>query len=203
MKGSTIMWLEGFLRLRREGKKLLRTVHLSFVPDEEIGGIDGMAKWVNESSFAALRVGLALDEGLASGSDDPALVVFYGERAPWWVEVKAEGPTGHGSRFVENPATHRLLRTVAKFLSYRDTEEARLEAGKSCGATLGDVTTINLTVLSAGSAVNVVPSQATAAFDIRIPPHVDLVAFRALLDEWTSEEGVSYRFIQHTPANPW
>ena len=31
-------------------------------------------------------------------------------------------------------------------------------------------------------------------FDIRIPPNVDIKAFEAKLDEWTSEEGVSYDF---------
>ncbi|KHN77765.1 Aminoacylase-1 [Toxocara canis] len=34
--------------------------------DEEIGGIDGMEKFVNDESFKKLNVGFALDEGLAS-----------------------------------------------------------------------------------------------------------------------------------------
>lgn len=45
----------------------LRTVHLSFVPDEEIGGADGMAKFLETSLFEEkLNVGIALDEGIAN-----------------------------------------------------------------------------------------------------------------------------------------
>jgi hypothetical protein len=43
-----------------------RTIHFSCVPDEEIGGIDGMAKFLDTDVFKALNVGLALDEGIAN-----------------------------------------------------------------------------------------------------------------------------------------
>jgi hypothetical protein len=46
-----------------------------------------------------------------------------------------------------------------------------------CGMTLGDVTTLNLTMLKAGVTtdgqtfqMNVIPTEAEAGFDIRIPP---------------------------------
>ncbi len=73
----------------------------------------------------------------------------------------------------------------------------RTEQEKALGATsgckhgdmkkkkLGDVTTINLTMLHSGvsidggatHALNVIPTEATAGFDIRLSPHVDLAAF--------------------------
>lgn len=40
-----------------------------------------MRKFVQTSSFAALKVGVALDEGMASVNNDFAL--FYGERCIW------------------------------------------------------------------------------------------------------------------------
>lgn len=40
--------------------------------------------------------------------------------------------------------------------------------------TLGDVTSLNLTMLEGGVSFNVVPSEMAAGFDIRIPPTVDL-----------------------------
>jgi aminoacylase len=49
---------------KASGVKLARTVHLSFVPDEEIGGADGMDKFLYTKAFLDLHVGCALDEGL-------------------------------------------------------------------------------------------------------------------------------------------
>jgi aminoacylase len=78
--------------------------------------------------------------------------------------------------------------------------------------TLGDVTTVNLTILKGGQQFNVVPPEAEAGFDIRIAPTVDLDAFRRRLDDWCNEPGVSYEFVQQltdnriTPiddSNPW
>ena len=44
-----------------------RTVHLTFVPDEEIGGHDGMAAFLETDLFRTkLNVGIALDEGIAN-----------------------------------------------------------------------------------------------------------------------------------------
>jgi len=33
--------------MKAKGLKPLRTIHISFVPDEEIGGADGMGKFIN------------------------------------------------------------------------------------------------------------------------------------------------------------
>lgn len=42
-------------------------MHISFVPDEEIGGADGMAKFLETAVFKeTLNVGIALDEGIAN-----------------------------------------------------------------------------------------------------------------------------------------
>lgn len=49
--------------------------------DEEIGGLDGMAKFVHTQDFKALNIGFALDEGLAS--PDEEFVVYHGERSIW------------------------------------------------------------------------------------------------------------------------
>lgn len=40
--------------------------------------------------------------------------------------------------------------------------------------TLGDVTTVNLTMLRGGVAYNVIPAEMDASFDLRIPPTVNL-----------------------------
>lgn len=52
-----------------------------FVLDEEIGGTLGMKKFIESPEFAALNIGFALDEGLASIDD--TFSVYYGERTLW------------------------------------------------------------------------------------------------------------------------
>jgi aminoacylase len=49
--------------------------------DEEVGGYKGMGCFVKTPEFAALNVGFALDEGIAS--PDESYHIFYGERAIW------------------------------------------------------------------------------------------------------------------------
>ena len=81
MKCVSIQHIEALATLKKHNLQPLRTVHISLVPDEEIGGVDGVGKWVESDHFKALNVGFALDEGLANPSD--TCLVFYGERVPW------------------------------------------------------------------------------------------------------------------------
>jgi len=216
MKSVCMQYLEAIMRLQAarpssdQPKPLFRrTVQLSFMPDEETGGSKGMATWTLTKEFQALNVAFALDEGIANPADE--YTVFYGERGVWWLTVFSEGPTGHGSRFIKDPATNKLMKSIKHFLDYRDAQEKKLLASHSnhpgeCAHAvsaklqLGDVTTINLTVLQAGVSVdggksysyNVVPMHAKAGFDVRLPPHVPLDEFEAMVKEWTSEDGMSY-----------
>ena len=174
MKCVCCQYLEALRRLRSTGWQPLRTIWLTFVPDEEIGGADGMGLFLKTGEFESIKpIALALDEGLANPR--PAFTVFYGrregcirviscttvrhphpishhptpthpntsrpipttspphftpsnpipshpnpiphhrnpshniprhptssptpgERTPWWLIIRAEGPTGHGSR---------------------------------------------------------------------------------------------------------
>lgn len=49
--------------------------------DEEIGGHNGMEKFVKTLEFEKLNVGFALDEGIANAGDE--FMVFYAERTIW------------------------------------------------------------------------------------------------------------------------
>uniref|UniRef100_A0A8C3WNR8 N-acyl-aliphatic-L-amino acid amidohydrolase n=1 Tax=Catagonus wagneri TaxID=51154 RepID=A0A8C3WNR8_9CETA len=106
MKCVSIQYLEAVRRLKVEGHRFPRTIHMTFVPDEETGGHQGMELFVKRPEFQALRAGFALDEGLANPTD--AFTVFYSERSPWWVRVTSTGKPGHGSRFIEDTAAEKL-----------------------------------------------------------------------------------------------
>jgi aminoacylase len=68
---------------------------LTFVPDEEIGGGEGMCALLNSNILDLKDIEVALDEGLANPNN--AFSIFYGERTVKWIIIKAEGPVGHGS----------------------------------------------------------------------------------------------------------
>lgn len=81
MKSVGIGYIEAIRRLKANGHRFRRTVHLSFVPDEEIGGIDGMKALIKSEFFREFKIGFALDEGIPSPNN--RLLVFYGERVAW------------------------------------------------------------------------------------------------------------------------
>jgi len=63
MKCVGMQYLEAIRRLKSSGYVPLRSVYLSFVPDEEIGGHDGAAKFADSDIFNSMNVGIVLDEG--------------------------------------------------------------------------------------------------------------------------------------------
>lgn len=159
MKCVGIWYMEALRALFLENKNLRfkRTIHITWVPEEEVGGKDGMEKFIEMKEFKELNAGFALDEGLANEED--AFKLYYGERSPWWIWITATGGAGHGSKFIEPSATMRLLKVLKHFTDFRDAEERRLATGRNSEGLplqLGDVTTCNVTVLKAGVQMNVV-----------------------------------------------
>eukprot|EP00696_Hemimastix_kukwesjijk_P000192 gnl/Hemi2/10274_TR3543_c0_g1_i1.p1 gnl/Hemi2/10274_TR3543_c0_g1~~gnl/Hemi2/10274_TR3543_c0_g1_i1.p1 ORF type:complete len:427 (-),score=40.42 gnl/Hemi2/10274_TR3543_c0_g1_i1:68-1348(-) len=216
MKCVCIQYLEAVARLKKTGRRFKRTVYVSLVPDEEIGGGDGMQK-MGAHLVPAMNVGMALDEG--TPREDEYFNLFYAERLCWWVCMEATGPPGHASRFIKETAVEKILAIANRMMSVRAQEEAKLtvehsgcEHGRTVDAScirLGDVMTTNLTALRAGVvnsngsfALNVIPHTAEAYFDIRLPVTVDLAAFKLQLESWAAEAGVVCKFVSHYPKNP-
>ncbi|XP_042717714.1 aminoacylase-1 isoform X3 [Chrysemys picta bellii] len=164
MKCVSIQYIEAIRRLKAEGKRFPRTIHMTFMP------------------------------GLANPTD--TFTVFYGEKCVWWIKIKCEGNPGHGSQFVENTAAEKLNRVITSLLQFRESEKQRLKCDEHL--TTGDVTSLNMTMLSGGVSFNVVPLELSAGFDIRIPPTVNLQAFEEQLTAWcrAAGEGVTYKFYQ-------
>ncbi|CAH0516023.1 unnamed protein product [Peronospora belbahrii] len=211
MKSVCVQYVEAVHTLISSGFTPERNIYLLFVPDEEAGGAQGMGAFVETDHFKAIQpIAFAFDEGLANPAD--AYTVFYGERVPWWVYVTAKGPTGHGSRFINNTATLKIVDICNKALAFRDEQEKALGADVGCKhgdmtkKKLGDVTSINITALQSGvscdngktHALNVIPTEAIAGFDIRISPRMDINAMGKMLDEWCAAEDVSWEFASWT-----
>jgi aminoacylase len=142
-----------------------------------------MMKFVVSQEFKKLNIGLALDEGLASPDD--TVPVYYGERNVYWVKFNIPGNPGHGSRFIENTAAEKAQYLINKLLGFREAQKKLLEANSEF--TLGDVTTVNLTMISGGVQMNVVPNEFTLGFDMRITPTTNLKEFEKTLNKWCKE----------------
>lgn len=63
MKCVGMQYLEAIRKLQASGFHPIRSVYLSFVPDEEIGGHDGVEKFVESQVFKSLNIAIVLDEG--------------------------------------------------------------------------------------------------------------------------------------------
>ncbi|GMI85496.1 aquaporin interactor [Hibiscus trionum] len=63
MKCVGMQYLEAIRRLKASGFRPKRSLYLSFVPDEEIGGNDGAKKLAYSDVFKDMNVEIVLDEG--------------------------------------------------------------------------------------------------------------------------------------------
>lgn len=152
-----------------------------------------MAKFVVSEEFKKLNLGMALDEGLAS--PDETIPVYYGERNVYWVKFIIPGNPGHGSRFIEGTAAEKAQTIINKLLGYRETMKKKLDDNPKL--TLGDVTTVNLTMMSGGIQMNVVPQEFTLGFDMRITPTTDIMEFEKMLREWCTEVSTYFNSRNH------
>lgn len=145
--------------------------------DEEIGGDNGMRLFVKTDAFRRLNVGFSLDEGIAT--PDEEFPVFYAERSVWRVHFNCHGTTGHGSLLHKNTAADKIRYVIDRFLDYRAEQVKKLENNPEFS--VGDVTTVNLTILKGGVQSNVVPNTLTAIFDVRLSIDVDHSDFEAMV----------------------
>lgn len=106
-----------------------------------------MEKFVTTDDFKALNVGFALDEGIASPTE--VFNVYYAERTVWEIEFLCHGQAGHGSLLLKKTAGEKLHYIIDKLMHFRKGEEAKLENNPEL--TIGDVTTVNLTMLKGGT----------------------------------------------------
>ncbi|XP_033221953.1 aminoacylase-1-like isoform X2 [Belonocnema kinseyi] len=196
-KCISIQHLEAIRRLKLNGIRLKRTIHISFVPDEETGGKNGMGAFVETQDFKNLNIGFALDESLPSGSDDTH-VILYGEKCLCRIWIHCPGNCGHGSLLLENTAGEKLNVIIDRFMKFRESEKVKLKDPK---VQYGDITSVNLTVIKGGVQLNVIPKELSVGFDIRIAPDVNHEKFENMIKGWCEEagKGVYYTYENKDP----
>ncbi|KAF7816877.1 aminoacylase-1-like [Senna tora] len=197
-----MQYIEAIRNLKHQSFTPTRTIHVSYVPDEEIGGLDGAAKFVQSKHFDDLNVGFMLDEGQASPGDE--FRVFYADRSPWGLKIKAMGQPGHGSRMYDNSAMENLMKSIEVMSRFRESQFDMVKAGKAANS---EVISVNPVYLKAGVAtvsgfaMNVQPSEAEAGFDLRLPPTANPEEIkRRIAEEWVPAiRNMSYEIIEKGP----
>ncbi|OZC07246.1 N-acyl-L-amino-acid amidohydrolase [Onchocerca flexuosa] len=167
MKSIGIQYVEALRRLFKNGQQnFLRTIHIVWGPDEEIGGEDGMEKFVKSEAFRKLNVAFVLDEGLPTEGEP--YKVYYAERCPWWIVVSCKGVAGHGSQLIENTASEKMQRIINSFMKFREEQKRLLQMNNELSPS--SVISVNLTKIQGGVQTNVLPTEIKIWFDLRVPP---------------------------------
>jgi len=115
-KSLTVAEMLSMVELKRRGVKLRRDLVLLAVPDEELGGLQGAKKLLENHPELFTNVGFVLNEG---GSNETALdrVLFWGievdQKVPLWLRLTSEASGGHGASPVSGgSATAKLIRAL-------------------------------------------------------------------------------------------
>lgn len=192
-KGIGTQYLGALRYFIRNKIQFMRTVHVIFTPEEEIGSIDGMRDFVKTEEFKELNVAFELDEGGPLPIEQ--FVIFYAERSTWRVEFLIPGDAGHGSLMINNTAAVKLQKLLTKFTEYRDLQSS-LTSGPRDVYMVGKVTSVNVTMVNGGMQPNVIPSMFKMMVDIRVSLDIDHEEFIKMFEKWCEEagEGITYRF---------
>lgn len=84
--------------------------------------------------------------GLASTNE--TYRIFYAERCPWTLVIKATGAPGHGSKLYDNSAMENLMKSIETVRSFRAAQFDVVKAGLKAD---GEVISVNMAFLKAGT----------------------------------------------------
>lgn len=106
--------------------------------------------------------------------------MFYAERSEWRPHFKCYGTTGHGALLHEKTAGEKIRFIIDRFMDYRSEQVKLLNDNPTLG--VGDVTSVNLTILQGGVQINVVPTTLSVKFDVRLSINVDHDEFETMVE---------------------
>eukprot|EP00257_Ricinus_communis_P013949 XP_015571513.1 aminoacylase-1 [Ricinus communis] len=143
-----------------------------------------------------------MDEGQASVNDE--FRVFYADRTPWDLVIKAKGQPGHGSRMYDNSAMENLMKSIEVISRFRESQFDVVKAGKAANS---EVVSVNPVYLKAGTpsptgfVMNMQPSEAEAGFNIRLTPTTDTdLLKKKIAEEWApAVRNMTYEIIEKGP----
>lgn len=81
-------------------------------------------------------------------SPDENYKVFYAERCPWWLVIKATGAPGHGAKLYDNTAMENLMKSIESVRRFRDSQFDLVKSGLKADS---EVISVNMVFLKAGT----------------------------------------------------
>ena len=177
-------------QLKNSGALFARTVHYIIVPDEERGGFHGTKEFVQHVLFSSFNIGYVLDEGMPSGNEKE-LLIKVDERTPVQIQVTSSGQQSHASGLLHT----NCIQSLIYFLS--EVAELQIKQQSISSDQPGNLISMQMTSLKTNNnALNVIPSQAQATIDIRIPSKISLVHGLFVIDELIKKyPNISYEIL--------
>ncbi|KAF5287543.1 hypothetical protein FQR65_LT12214 [Abscondita terminalis] len=107
------------------------------------------------------------------------------------ITIRCSGQSGHGSLLLSNTPGEKVRLLLDKIYDFRDQQIQKLNDDSNL--TLGDVTSINLTMLQGGVQPNVIPQEFVMDMDCRIPLTTDITKWEEIVNQWCKESGEGVR----------
>lgn len=179
---------------------------ITLAGDEESGGILGSGWLLN-------NVDVVKGDAVVNADVGSPRVVRFGEKGTFWVEIKAEGVAGHSAHVHKGlNAIDRLRRALdaaqaieqIPFKSPAEVTHAIALAkdvsegisGEGESQTLQTIT-FNVGVIQGGVSPNLIPSEASAKCDLRLPVGVSVAEVEAFFhNQLDPLEGISWTVLQ-------
>ena len=206
MKGGIACSLLAALLLAENRDAWDGEIVLTLAGDEENMGSLGSGYLLQNFSHAAGDANICGDVGSPK-------VVRFGEKGLMWVEIETTGSPAHGAHVHKGTNAIDRLRTALDYLKqledvpFQSPPVVTSAIGKAkpiseplSGAGEADTlsrVTVNIGTIEGGTSPNLVPTQAIARADIRLPVGITTDVLAAKLDEWLGPlEGVSWKAIR-------
>lgn len=212
MKGGVASSIFAFLLLAEFREYWSGEIVLVLVGDEESGGTRG-------TEFILETVPDAMGDVMIKGDAGSPMVLRFGEKGPFWIELVAEGVAAHGAHLYRGDnAIEKLIVGMVKLKEGIEaipveTPESVLQAIVNAGNVSEQYSgkgeteaiqkiTVNFGVIEGGIAPNLVPALAKAKVDIRLPVGVTSTQVEQVIKEVVeSTDGLSYNVLQKYESN--
>jgi acetylornithine deacetylase/succinyl-diaminopimelate desuccinylase-like protein len=206
MKGGIACSLLAALLLAENRDAWDGEIVLTLAGDEENMGSLGSGYLLQNFPHAAGDANICGDVGSPR-------VVRFGEKGLMWVEIETTGSPAHGAHVHKGTNAIDRLRTALDYL--KQLEDVPFQSPPVVTSAIGKAkpiseplsgpgeadtlsrVTVNIGTIEGGTSPNLVPTNALARADIRLPVGITTDVLAAKLDEWLAPlEGVSWKAIR-------
>ena len=211
MKGGIVSYLVTFMIMAEMRDSWSGELVMTLAGDEETMGVKG-------TKYLLDTVPHATGDAMISGDVGTAKVLRFGEKGLMWIELNAIGKASHGAHVHKGEnAIDRLVEGIDRLnkelgllkvnapeevtKAIEESSEVSEEySGKGETDVLQQVT-VNFGVIEGGVSPNLIPAQAFAKGDIRVPIGIEIEEVdRKIKEIVDSIEGLSYNiFRQYEP----